>query len=233
MKKRILLLTTLLAISLVGCGKEAPAATEEQPVEAAVEQAEETPAPAEEVKNIPTEFTIATMMENDYPDSIDISGCDTFTQIVDKKLTAGMGYTNADIGDDNLLLVTSGTWDNQDGNNAAMDAILYVYTDGVPTELGKVCSQGTAYPLTMSGQYLFVAGHQWICKYTVAEGQLQIMEMASVEWAEGEGDVDKYFYESADGGDYTNMTQEETEKIYNQLYDEMAAGEVINFDVIQ
>ena len=49
----------------------------------------------------------------DASDSLDISGCDTFTQIVDK-LSDGQGYTNVKIGSEDALLVSTGTYDNGD-----------------------------------------------------------------------------------------------------------------------
>ena len=51
----------------------------------------------------------------------DITGCDTFTQIVDK-LPAGYGYANVTFGGTDALLVTDYTYDNLDGNMAAYNA---------------------------------------------------------------------------------------------------------------
>ena len=236
MRKRLVVALLVCSMGLVGCGQKASEPTEEIPQENAQEGKEnetEEKQTIEQVKNTPTEYTIESMMGNDYPESIDISGCGTFTQIVDEKLSEGMGYTNVTIGDEDVLLVCSGTWDNQDENNAAMDAIIYVYIDGVPTELGKVSSQGTAYPLTLADNCIISAGHQYICKYTINNMQLQIEELASVEWAQDDKSKDMYFYQADDGKDYSDMSQEDTEAKYDQLLEEMSNGTVINFDVIK
>ncbi len=163
--------------------------------------------------------------------SIDITGCDTFTQIIDKKLTKGMGYANVTLDGIDVLLVCSMAYDNLDGNMAAIDATVFMYKDGVPCEAGKVCSGGTAYPITIVDGKLMTGSNHWFCKYALTGDELVIMEKASVVYDEfGDG---TYFYESEDGGDYTNMSSADAEGIYNQLVDEMFGGEIVNFSVVK
>lgn len=169
------------------------------------------------IKNI-TEETV---------ESIDITGCDTFTQIVDKALTKGMGYANETICDNDVLLVSSATYDDLEGANAAIDSIVYVYKDGVPYEIGKVTSGGTAYPITVKDGYLYTGSNHWICKYAIANNKLMIMEHIAIVYdAEGNG---TYYYDSEDGGDYSNFDNKEAEKIYDKLTDEMMNGTVVNY----
>lgn len=163
--------------------------------------------------------------------SIDITGCDTFTQIIDKKLTKGMGYANVTLDGTDVLLVCSMAYDNLDGNMAAIDATVFMYKDGVPCEVGKVCSGGTAYPLTVVDGKLVTGSNHWFCKYALTGDELVIMEKASVVYDEfGDG---TYFYESEDGGDYTNMSSADSEVIFDQLVDEMFGGEIVNFSVLK
>ena len=163
--------------------------------------------------------------------SIDITGCDTFTQIIDKKLTKGMGYANVTLDETDVLLVCSMAYDNLDGNMAAIDATVFMYKDGVPCEVGKVCSGGTAYPLTVVDGKLVTGSNHWFCKYALTGDELVIMEKASVVYDEnGDG---TYFYESEDGGDYTNMSSADSEVIFDQLVDEMFGGEIVNFSVVK
>ena len=239
MKKRIIvtLFATVIAASLVGCGSgKSEDASNEVSTEVSsleeTENSEETVEPQEETETEPTETSIEFIKQaaDETAPDIDISGCDTFTQIVDKKLEAGMGYTNIDFGDTNVLMVCSGTYDNLDGNMAAIDAALYIYRDDSIELLGKVCSGGTAYPLATDGTYLYTGSNHWVCKYAVTEDGVQIMEKASVEYATD--GAENYFYESEDGGDYTNIQQAEAKNILDDLYDEMFEAQVINFDTI-
>ncbi len=162
--------------------------------------------------------------------SIDISGCDTFTQIVDQKLSEGMGYANVSLLNGDVLLVSSGTYDNLDGKFAAIDAAVFEYKDGVPYELGKICSGGTAYPISVKDGYLYTGSNHWICKYVVGDDKLYLMEKAAVAYdSEGNG---TYFYESDDSGDYTSVSSEDAEKIFDQLLDEMMNGEIVDFSTV-
>ena len=163
--------------------------------------------------------------------SIDISGCDTFTQIVDSKLTKGMGYANVSLLNDDVLLVSSGTFDDMEFGINAIDAAVFAYDkDGVPCELGKICSAGTAYPITVKDGYLYTGSNHWICKWAVADGKISIMEKAAVLYdSEGNG---TYYYESEDGGDYSSMDSAEAEKIFDDLVGEMMDGEKVVFDTV-
>lgn len=163
-------------------------------------------------------------------ESIDITGCDTFTQIVDKVLTSGMGYANETICGNDVLLVSSGTYDNLEGSNAAIDSIVYIYKDGVPYEIGKVASGGTAYPVTVKDGYLYTGSNHWICKYAIADDKLMIMEHVAIVYdSEGNG---TYYYDSEDGGDYSDFDNTEAEKIYDELVDEMMNGTVVNYSTV-
>ncbi len=162
--------------------------------------------------------------------NIDISGCDTFTDIVDKALTDGMGYVNEVISGNDVLLVSSATYDNLDGNMAAIDATVFTYKDGKPYELGSVTSAGTAYPLTLNNGYLYTGSNHWICKYAIADDKLMVMEHIMIIYDEdGKG---TYYYDSEDGGDYSNMDKKEAEKIYNDLVTEMSNGTICNFSTV-
>ena len=164
--------------------------------------------------------------------SLDVTGCDTFTQMIDKALTKGMGYANEKVGDTDVFFVSSGTYDNLDGKEAAIDAALFVYPEGVgtPCEIGKVVSGGTAYPLTIGDGFLYTASHHWICKYTVMDDTLCLVEKAAVAYdPNGNG---TYYYE-LDGKDDTDITSEEAEKKFDTLFEEMMNGEVIGFSTVE
>jgi hypothetical protein len=189
--------------------------------------------PDSEVADIIDEYSNAFIKEAAESASpvIDIADIDTFTQIVDQKLSDGMGYANVTVNDVDLLLVSSAAFDNMDGKMGAIDASVFEYKDGIPAQIGAVCSGGTAYPISVKDGYLYTGSNHWICKYAIANDQLMIMEKASVSYDESGNAT--YFYESDDGGDYSNFDSAEAEKIFNQLLDEMMSGEVVDFSVVK
>ena len=204
-KALIFLLTLITALLLTACH-----ATVNINMKPDAEASEENG--SEETETISTETETESDIYVDDAPSIDISGCDTFTQIVDKKLTDGMGYANEKIGDTDALLVCSWAYDNLDGNMAAIDAAVFVYKDGAPHEAGKVCCGGTAYPLAINDDNLYVGSNHWIYKYTIKDDTLVINEKAFVEY-DSEG----------------NPTYEGR---FEELFGELSEAKVINFDVV-
>ncbi len=102
---------------------------------------------------------------------VDYTGCDTFTQIVDK-LAPGQGYANATIVNRDVLLVSTFTYDfdgNDDGKNiVSIDADVFAYgDDGSIQYLGYVTSNGTSYPLATDGKYLYAGGNHGMAKMTI------------------------------------------------------------------
>ncbi|SHJ32436.1 hypothetical protein [Pseudobutyrivibrio xylanivorans] len=232
MKNRfvVLAMVGVMALSMVACGS---ASTNTETESAQVED-EAVPTASNEAAQDLDENSIdfIKQVSNECAPEIDFSDCDTFTDMLNKKkITAGMGYANITVGDVDVFAVTSGTYDNMDGNMAGIDATLFTYDDGNIVELGKICSGGTAYPIATKDGYIYTASNHWVCKYVIGDdNSLQIMEKASVVYdTDGNG---TYFYESEDGGDYSKIDSAHAEEIMNQLYDEMGAAEVINFDTV-
>ena len=247
MRKRILtlLMVSAMTISTVGCGAGSSAGNAGQkpgeiPTEASTEISEAASETASTESSVETEGTkssgtsetpseasdemLKEIAEENAPD-IDISGCDTFTQIVDKKLTDGMGYANEKIGDTDVLLVSSGTYDNLDGNIAAIDAAVFAYDkDGVPFEVGKVTAGGTAYPLAVKDGILYVGSNHWGIKYTIKDGSLVIAEKAAVEY-DTDGN-ENYFYEAAD------RSEGDPETKFQDFFNEIGEATVINFQPV-
>ncbi len=128
-------------------------------------------------QNIPDADDVSE--EEEVAPDIDPSGCDTFTQMIDKKLENGMGYANEPVGDTDVFFVSSGTYDNLDGKEAAIDAALFIYGEDEIIEIGKVCAGGTAYPLSLKDKYLYVGCNHEVSKYTVENGELKLVETNS------------------------------------------------------
>ncbi len=232
MKNRfvVLAMVGVMALSMVACGS---ASTKAETESAQVED-EAVPTASNEAAQDLDENSIdfIKQVSNECAPEIDFSDCDTFTDMLNKKkITAGMGYANITVGDVDVFAVTSGTYDNMDGNMAGIDATLFTYDDGNIVELGKICSGGTAYPIATKDGYIYTASNHWVCKYVIGDdNSLQIMEKASVVYdTDGNG---TYFYESEHGGDYSKIDSAHAEEIMNQLYDEMGAADIINFDTV-
>ncbi|WP_026507896.1 hypothetical protein [Butyrivibrio sp. MC2013] len=158
---------------------------------------------------------------------LDISGCDTFTQIVDRKLEDGMGYDNVRIGEEDVLLVSSGCFDN-DGNGqmAAIDSTIYMYTDDSIVMIGKVTCGGTAYPLCVKDGYLICGANHWISKSTIKDGKLLLVDES---WAEfSEDGEDAYYHYDVEKDEVSVVSEEEFWKSFDILED----AELIEYAVV-
>ncbi|MBR1476956.1 MAG: hypothetical protein IJ608_03225 [Lachnospiraceae bacterium] len=105
----------------------------------------------------------------------DISGCDTFTQIVNT-LENGAGYANTTIDGVDVILIADQVYELDGGGTGrfnAIDAEVYYYSeDGVPTYAGYVAAAGTAYPLAVSDGKLFVCSGHFVRKMVIADGKM-------------------------------------------------------------
>ena len=161
---------------------------------------------------------------------MDITGCDTFTQIVDK-LGDGQAYANATIGSEDVLLVASGAFE-VDGQHQAIDAEVYKYTDGAPEYVGYVECGGTAYPLSISKDgMLLVGSNHWIKKFTMEPGWLVVDEEASVEYDTDGGATYYHHSDLRDVGADENG-QVEDDSIMTAMYAEYDDCEIIDFAVV-
>jgi hypothetical protein len=164
---------------------------------------------------------------DDVQQHIDITGCDTFTNIVDR-LGDGMGYANVNVGGEDMLFVTAYTFDNE-GVIAAIDSEVFCYMDGVPTSVGFVQCGGTAYPLAVKDDILYVGNNHGMQKYSFVDGSLVVVEEAIVEYdTDGNG---TYTY-SVDG-EVKETANEEAEKMFEQLFAELGDTTVIEFQPVQ
>jgi len=142
-----------------------------------------------------------------------------------------MAYTNAPLYGDGVLLVASGAFDDLDGHMAAIDAEVYIYTDDSIAYAGYAESGGTAYPLAEKDGKLYSAGNHFVTKYAVTDGKLAVMETAG-ETFDTDGNA-TYYYDSDDGGDYSDLEQNEAKKIYDSLWEEYSNADILIFDTIK
>ena len=158
----------------------------------------------------------------------DISGCDTFTQIVDK-LEDGKGYANVTIGDTDVLMVSSGTYEWEAGKFVSIDAEIFYYNDQVPTYLATVSAGGTAYPLAIKDGNLYVGGNHFMSKYLIDTGYLIETEEAYVEY-DADGN-EKYYYRTCNSQfeDYDEATAKSR---FDDLFTEHEGAEIIDFQPV-
>ena len=169
---------------------------------------------------------------------LDISGCDTFTQIIDKKLTEGMGYVNTDIGDTNVFMVTLYVYDNNAGEGdpfwAAIDAEIYSYDeDGNIRCMGYVSCGGTAYPLAIANGKLYVGNNHGMAKY-IADPDLGLMLIDDEAWVEYDSEGNETYYHRSDTkaslGDENGIVKDDS--VMNSYFDEYFDAKVLYFDKI-
>lgn len=231
MKKMTLItLATATSFMFIACGKEATEAskTKEQLTEAVEEQvASEGPEDiVEEAKAETPETEEFGELSNEDSPTVDVTGCDTFTQIVDKNLADGQGYATESVGDADILFVSSGAFDDGEGNSLAIDSTLLMYKDGVPTEIGFVCSGSTACPISLKDKNIFTGSNHWVSKSTVKDGEVVVVERAWVEYDTSGNET--YYYESGEG--YGTKQTDSTE--FDRLFAEYEEAEPINFSVV-
>jgi hypothetical protein len=153
----------------------------------------------------------------------DIRGFETFTQIVDS-LDNDMGYANVPVGDTDVLLISSGVYDDE-GIDAAIDSEIYYYKDGTPAYLGYVSAGGTGYPLSVKAGLLYVGSKHEMTTYSVANGELIATEDA-YEMYDSEGNATYYYSLKENASD--NLIIEDDSKL-KKLFADYENAETIEF----
>lgn len=178
----------------------------------------------------------SAMIPDDEEDHVpyDITGCDTFTDIVDS-LPEGYGYANTTIDDIDVLLVCDYVFDNSDdasGVYAAIDADVYYYSeDGVPTYAGYVTAGGTAYPLAVADGKLYVCGNHFAKIMTIVAGGVVIDEESYVEY-NTDGSATYYHHSDLRDVEADEEGRVEDDSYMTEIYDQYMNAEVIVFDQV-
>ncbi len=224
MKKKVLsiILTLLLATVLTACGQK----------NAGTDPSDTGSAGSADTETAGTDQDAMTdeAIPDDHTPSVDISDCDTFTQIVDK-LPDGAGYANVTLDGTDLLLVSSGTYDNGDGVMAAIDAEIFAYTPlGAIEYLGYVEAGGTAYPLCTIDEKLLCGGNHFMSSYTVRSGKLFLVESV-IEQYDTDGNA-TYYLNSQDGADHSSDSQEDLMNKLNDYYALLEDATVVEFQPV-
>lgn len=165
-------------------------------------------------------------VEPEHELATDLTGCDTFTQIVDR-LQDGRGYTNTTLGETDVLLIADEMYEWEPGETASIGAEIFEYKDGAPYYLGYVGCGGTAYPLQIKDGFLYAGGNHYMRKYTVKNDALIIAEEVYVDY-DSDG-KDTYYYRTADTA-FADHSADEAAAKFDALFAEMEGDEVLIFD---
>ena len=159
-----------------------------------------------------------------------VEDCYTFTDIVNK-MEDGKGYTNVRIGDADVLMVAGGTYQWEKDVYGAIDAEIFCCSDSsdVPKYVGYVQAGGTAYPLTLKDDCLYVGGNHFMIRYTIENEEIKALEEAYVTY---DTDGNATYFCRTDGKTFADFTAQEAEARLEALYEDLAGGEVIGFDTI-
>ncbi len=158
---------------------------------------------------------------------VDLSKYDTFTKMLDD-FKPGMGYANIQLDGTDVFLVSSGTYNGENGTKNAMDASIFMYKNQKIVYLGQAASSGTAYPLSVLDGKLYTGGHHRVIKNTVTDGKLITVEMAD-ETFDTSGNA-TYHYGSDEGKGYKEDEVKDDSHL-TTLFDEYSKAEPIDFSV--
>ncbi len=221
----------ILAVLLTGCSAAASTDPVAQPETQEGPEAAESAAGTGEAVGGQSTYDPASFNTSDVyvaPEQkavTDITGCDTFTQIVDK-LEEGKGYANALIGDTDVLLISSGTYEWEPGKAAAIDAEIFWYKDGVPEYIATVEAGGTAYPLAVKDGNLYVGGNHFMSKYLIDAGTLIETEEAYVQY---DSDGNEAYYYKTCNSQFEDYDAATAKSRFDELFAEKEEAEVIEF----
>ena len=166
---------------------------------------------------------------------MDITGCDTFTNIVDK-LQPGQAYANAQICNQDVLLVTDYTYDyDGDGKRmAAIDADIYTYdTDGKLVYVGYVTAGGTAYPFAVDDRNLYVGSNHWMKKMITTEYNFLVVDEAATVEYDTDGNATYYHTSEVATVNQDPEGKVEDDTWLNLFFENYANAEIIEFNVVQ
>ncbi len=156
---------------------------------------------------------------------VDLSKYGTFTEMLSDFKT-GMGYANVKVGDTDVFLASTGTYNGENNTKNAIDASVFMYDEnGKIVYLGQIESGGTAYPVMVADGCLFTGGHHYVVKNTVKNGKLVAVEEAQESY---DTDANVTYYYGKDGG---KMEKVEDDSNLTRLFDEYFNGEPVDFSV--
>lgn len=179
---------------------------------------------------IPNGFIEEKLQKNEF---------ESFDEVI-SYLEKGQAYAYVDVlGSDNqVLLVTEGTYDNMDGNDAvAMDAYVYLQDEKGVSCGSMISSYGTAYPIALKDGLLFTAGNHNVEIDCISQDTNAVMvkEYISEDFDENgtahySGFVRNTNKVSEDGREIDDA---DSENDFHRLMQEYADAKIVQFTVVK
>lgn len=237
MRKLVMgVMTVAMAAALAGCSQSAVNDTKTEAAPAEV---------MEEVSldEIEAEPELGDYPSNEFEERVGKYAFESYDEILGL-MEGAESYAYVDVlgADEPILLVTSYTYDNLDGNRAAIDATPYLkYPDGKYKAGSVLVSGSTATPLAMSDDgCIFVATHSTIGKYCLGENGTDVPGIMTLVYAYEE--ISEELKPESYGGfirekntvidnDGTPIAEDDDQTI-KDLFAEYEKAQVINFTPI-
>lgn len=237
MRKLVMgVMTVAMAVTMAGCSQ--PAASDTKTEAAPAEIMEEV-----SLDEIEAEPELGDYPSNEFEERVGKYVFESYDEIIGL-MEGAESYAYVDVlgADEPILLVTSYTYDNLDGNRAAIGATPYLkYPDGQYKAGSVLASGSTATPLAMSEDgCIFVATHSTIGKYCLGENGTDVPGIMTLVYAYEEIS-DELKPESYGGfirekntvidNDGTPIAEDD-DKTIKDLFAEYEKAQVINFTPI-
>lgn len=142
-------------------------------------------------------------------------------------VVAGLGdeeqFSMQNIGEkNNVLFTTDATYDDGNGHNAALYCEVYYPADGELYALGKIESQGTAYPVSYGKKCIYTASQHSLEIYRFDHKNKKWVTSQYEEIFDEEGNVS---YRCTEDG----IEEAVSEKEYQEAWEAYGEGTVVNF----
>lgn len=124
-----------------------------------------------------------------------------------------------------VLLVTSETYDDGNGNQAAIWCNVYYAPDGEVKNIGTIESMGTAYPVSYDKEGIYTASGHAVQRFGIDDktGTI-ILEEGICEQFDESGNAAYYTIEEGD------KTETATEEAYYKMFEKYSEADVVNFN---
>lgn len=153
-------------------------------------------------------------------------------------LSKGQGYQYIELTgyEGKLLIITSGVYDNGDGNMASIEGYIYGKKGDSVKNVGNIFSDGTAYPLRTANNLVYGAGNHSVESCFVCEDTFGLMVKDNVMETFNEDGKASYIGFLREKNDFVSPEENietESDAIFKEKFKEYNAAEIINFNVIE